>query len=130
MRRYSMGGSTLALAFALAIPTLVTSSAASAEPATAAAKSDETAPGTENAPSKEDQAKLKQHNKLRAEIARQKYPAAKSEVLAHVRGIKADDKEWFAETLPDRVYTSAEDVMTALGWEASPPSGKDKKTSQ
>jgi len=128
MRRYSMGGTTLALAIALAIPTLVTSSAASARPAKAAAKSDETS--SDNALSKEDQVKLKEHNKLRAEIARQKYPAGKTEVVAHLKGIKADDKKWFSETLPDRVYNSADDVMTALGWETtSPPTEKTEKTS-
>jgi hypothetical protein len=120
-----LGGTTWALAIALAIPTLVTISAASARPA----KTD--AVPSSDALSKEDQVKLKEHNKLRAEIARQKYPAAKAEVIGHLRGIKADDKKWVSETLPDRVYSSADDVMTALGWETtSPPNRQGEKTSQ
>jgi len=130
MRMYSLGGTTWALAIALAIPTLVTISAASARPAKTEAKSDDTVPSSD-ALSKEEQVKLKEHNKLRAEIVRQKYPAAKAEVIAHLRGIKADDKKWFSETPPDRVYSSADDVMTALGWETtSPPNGQGEKTSQ
>ena len=69
--------------------------------------------------SKEDQAKLKEHNKLRTEITKQKYPASKAEVVAHVKGIKADDKKWFEETLPDRTYGSSDEVMSALGWETA-----------
>ena len=70
--------------------------------------------------SKEDQQKVAEHNKLRIEIKKVKYPAAKATIVAHVKGIKADDKKWFSETLPDKTYGSADDVFTALGWEATP----------
>ena len=49
-----------------------------------------------------------------------KYPAPKATIVSHVKGIKADDKKWFSETLPDKTYESADDVFTALGWEATP----------
>jgi hypothetical protein len=123
MGRVSMSWKTLALAVAVAIPMPLTTAAANAK----AAKTDGTAAGSDTAPSKEDQAKLKEHNKLRAEIARVKYPASKAEVVSHVRGIKVDDKKWFEETLPDRMYSSADEVMYALGWETtSPPSAPTK----
>jgi hypothetical protein len=70
--------------------------------------------------SKDDQAKLAEHNKLRMEIKKVKYPASKSTIVAHVKGIKADDKKWFTETLPDKTYESPDDVYSALGWEATP----------
>ena len=57
--------------------------------------------------SKEDQQKVAEHNKLRNEIKKVKYPASKADVVAHVKGIKADDKKWFSETLPDKTYESA-----------------------
>jgi len=75
--------------------------------------------------SKEDQQKLAEHNKLRMEIKKVKYPASKTTIVAHVKGIKADDKKWFTETLPDKTYESADDVYTALGWpEAAPAPSK------
>jgi hypothetical protein len=111
--RDSKSWTTVALVVAFAIPTLATISTASAE----TQKTDESAAV---APSKEDQAKLKEHNKLRAEIGRVKYPASKDEVVSHLKGIKAGDKKWFEETLPARVYESANDVVSALGWETAP----------
>jgi len=72
--------------------------------------------------SKEDQEKLREHNKLRAEIKKVKYPAPKADVVSHVKGIKADDKKWFSETLPDKTYESADDVYSALGWGEATPS--------
>ena len=122
MRRPSMVWTTLALAIAFAIPTLVTISTALAKTPNA----DETSAGSDQPLSKEDQAKLKEHNKLRAEITRVKYPAIKSAVVSHVKGIKADDLKWFEETLPDRTYGSADEVMLALGWQTPPPAGDDK----
>ena len=72
-----------------------------------------------------DQEKLKEHNKLRMEIKKVHYPAAKTTIVAHVKGIKADDKKWFDQTLPDKTYTSADDVYSALGWSTAPaPSEK------
>jgi hypothetical protein len=110
---------TLALAIGFAVPTLAKVSAVSAKDPS----SDES-----SKMSKEDAAKLKEHNKLRAEITRVKYPASKTEVVSHVKGIKADDKKWFEDTLPEKTYESANDVMTALGWEATPPSESKTKS--
>jgi hypothetical protein len=115
MRRISIG-LTLALAIAFAVPTVARISTAMAK---TAAKGEDSA-----SMSKEDQAKLKEHNKLRNEITKVKYPASKAEVVAKVKGIKADDKKWFEETLPDKTYSSSDDVMTALGWEATPAPDK------
>lgn len=119
MRRHEVGW-TFLLAAALAIPTFAASPAMAGKQK--AAKSDEAqAQGATPANlSKEDQERLREHNKLRAEIKKVKYPAAKTDVVAHVKGIKADDKKWFEETLPDRTYSSADDVYSALGWETSP----------
>ena len=74
--------------------------------------------------SKDEQQKLNEHNKLRTEIKKVKYPAAKADIVAHVKGLKADDKKWFADTLPDKTYGSADDVFSALGWETAPASAK------
>ncbi|HXT95510.1 MAG TPA: DUF2795 domain-containing protein [Polyangia bacterium] len=120
MRKMHQGG-MLVLAMALAAPTFIATRAAVAK--TSAASSDDTA-GTA-AMSKEDQEKLKEHNKLRMEIKKVHYPAAKTTIVAHVKGIKADDKKWFDQTLPDKTYTSADDVYSALGWSTAPaPSEK------
>jgi hypothetical protein len=112
------------LATALAIPTFAGLSAADAAKPKAA-KSDD-AQASNDAPSnmsKEDQDKLREHNKLRAEIKKVKYPAAKADVVSHVKGIKPDDKKWFEDTLPDKTYNSADDVYGALGWETGTPDG-------
>src|SRR3954469_15695478 len=119
MRRISIGLS-LALAIAFAIPTVARISTAMAK---AAAKGEDSAATM----SKDDQAKLKEHNKLRSEIMKVKYPAAKAEVVSHVKGIKADDKKWFEETLPDKTYSSADEVMSALGWETAASADNDEK---
>jgi hypothetical protein len=114
MRKLNMGW-MMGLALALAVPSFSNAFAASSK---TAASSDEAAPSM----SKEDQAKVAEHNKLRMEIKKVKYPAAKASIVAHVKGIKADDKKWFSETLPDKTYGSADDVFSALGWEATPAS--------
>jgi hypothetical protein len=106
-------GSALAFGLALSL-SLVAAPAAMAKSAKSA---DEASSDSSAGLSKEDQAKLKEHNKLRAEITKQKYPASKADVVAHVKGVKADDKKWFEETLPARTYGSADEVMSALGWE-------------
>ena len=111
MRKLNIGW-MMGLALALAVPSF--SNALAATPK--AASSDEAAPSL----SKEDQAKLNEHNKLRMEIKKVKYPASKASIVAHVKGIKTDDKKWFSETLPDKTYASADDVFSALGWEAAP----------
>ncbi|HVV48967.1 MAG TPA: DUF2795 domain-containing protein [Polyangia bacterium] len=117
MRKLHQGG-MFVLALALAAPTFIATRAAVAK--TSAASSDQS---SENSMSKEEQEKLKEHNKLRAEIKRVHYPAAKSTIVAHVKGIKADDKKWFDQTLPDKTYSSADDVYSALGW-ATPAAEK------
>jgi len=122
MRKLNMGW-VMALGLGLAIPSFSTAFAATGSKA---AKSDEAAAPSSTGMSKDDQQKLSEHNKLRMEIKKVKYPASKATIVAHVKGIKADDKKWFSETLPDKTYESADDVYTALGWgEATPaPSAK------
>lgn len=113
MRKFHQGG-MLVLAMALAAPTFIATRAAVAK-TSAASSGDDTA--STAGMSKEDQEKLREHNKLRMEIKKVRYPAAKSTIVAHVKGIKADDKKWFDQTLPDKTYTSADEVYSALGWE-------------
>jgi uncharacterized membrane protein YraQ (UPF0718 family) len=122
MRRITVGW-TLALAIAFAVPTLAKISAVEAK----AAKSDDTA-AADKSLSKEEQAKLKEHNKLRSEIMKVKYPAPKADVVSHIKGVKADDKKWFEETLADKTYNSADEVMTALGWETTAAAEKTTTT--
>ena len=119
MRKLHQGG-MLVLAMALAAPTFIATRAAVAK--TAAASSDDSSAAA--GMSKEDQDKLKEHNKLRLEIKKVKYPAAKATIVAHVKGIKADDKKWFDQTLPDKTYTSADEVYSALGWPESAPAAE------
>lgn len=106
-------GWTFALALALAVPSFSLAYAASPK----AAKSEEASTA---GMSKEDQEKLKEHVKLKNEIKKMKFPAAKADIVSHVKGIKPDDKKWFADTLPDKTYTSADEVYSALGWETTP----------
>jgi len=118
MRKLNMGW-MMALALGLAIPSFSSAYAAGTKSSKAAA-SDEASPASAGSMSKDDQAKLAEHNKLRMEIKKVKYPASKTTIVAHVKGIKADDKKWFSETLPDKTYESADDVYNALGWENAP----------
>ncbi len=111
MRKLHKGG-MLVLAMALVAPTFIATQAAVAKTSAASTDDSSAAAGM----SKEDQDKLREHNKLRMEIKKVKYPAAKSTIVAHVKGIKADDKKWFDQTLPDKTYTSADEVYSALGW--------------
>ena len=114
MRKLNMGW-MMGLALALAVPSFSTAFAAGTK-SEKSAKTDEAA-----APVSKDEAqKLAEHKKLRAEIKKVKYPAPKATIVAHVKGIKADDKKWFSDTLPDKTYESADDVFSALGWEATP----------
>jgi hypothetical protein len=107
----------LALAVAVALPGVGALSAPTATAAGAAASDKTTL-------SKEEQQKLKDHNKLRAEINKQKYPASKADVVSHIKGVKPDDKKWVEETLADKTYNSADEVATALGWEVMPAPDK------
>ena len=113
MRKLNMGW-MMGVALALAVPSFSNAFAASSKTAGQQRR------GRAGSMSKEDQAKVAEHNKLRMEIKKVKYPAAKASIVAHVKGIKADDKKWFSETLPDKTYGSADDVFSALGWEATP----------
>ena len=122
MRKLNMGW-MMGLALALAVPSFSNAFAASAK--TAGGSDEASAAGA--GMSKDDQAKLAEHNKLRTEIKKVKYPAAKASIVAHVKGIKADDKKWFEETLPDRTYSSADEVMSALGWETAASADNDQK---
>jgi hypothetical protein len=115
MRKSNIGWSLL-LAGALVVPCLSTAAYAGKAKA---AKADEAA--STAGMSKEDQEKLKEHNKLRSEIKKVKFPAAKEDIVSHIKGLKADDKKWFADTLPEKTYSSADDVFSALGWETTPP---------
>jgi hypothetical protein len=115
MRKLNMGW-MMALALGLAVPSFSNALAATKSKA---AKTDEGAPSTASM-SKDDQAKLAEHNKLRTEIKKVKYPATKADLVAHVKGIKADDKKWFSETLPDKTFATPDDVFNALGWETTP----------
>ncbi len=120
MRKLQQGG-MFVLALALAVPSFVAVRSAVAK---TAASGDEAAA----APlSKDDQEKLKEHNKLRDQIKKVKYPAAKATIVSHVKGLKADDKKWFDQTLPDKTYTSADEVYSALGWESAPAGGTAAK---
>jgi len=120
MRRLMIGMS-FALAAGLTAP--AATALAKGTGSSATATSDES--GTAGM-SKEDQDKLREHNKLRAEIKKVKYPAPKATVVSHVKGIKPDDKKWFEQTLPDKTYTSADEVFSALGWETQAPEGASK----
>jgi hypothetical protein len=117
MRKISTG-LTFVLATALAVPILAWIPSVQAKTATAKNSDDsDSGSSADKGLSKEDQAKLREHMKLRSEINKVKYPASKDDIVAHVKGIKADDKKWFEQTLPDRDYESANEVMSALGWE-------------
>jgi hypothetical protein len=110
-------GSILTVAFAFSQPAVGAKAskdraAASADKAPAAAPLD-----------KEAQQKLKEHMKMRDRVKAAKYPASKDDLVTAFKGykdIKADDKKWFEETLPNKTFASAEEVMKALGWEVSP----------
>ena len=46
-----------------------------------------------------------------------KYPASRSEVVAtcnNMSDVAEEDRKWFSNNLPDRRYSKAEDVLTAL----------------
>ncbi|OGG24586.1 hypothetical protein A3A79_05380 [Candidatus Gottesmanbacteria bacterium RIFCSPLOWO2_01_FULL_43_11b] len=55
-----------------------------------------------------------------------KWPATKAELVAACNALSdftPEDKAEFESKLPDGTYNSADDVMRALGMEASPPVG-------
>ncbi|HVZ89422.1 MAG TPA: DUF2795 domain-containing protein [Polyangia bacterium] len=123
MRKWHQGG-MFVLALALAAPSFMAAGTAVAKTTTASSADSASSGG--NGLSKEEQERLKEHNKLRAEIKKVRYPAAKASIVSHVKGIKADDKKWFDQTLPDKTYTSADDVYSALGWDTTPANAASK----
>jgi hypothetical protein len=127
MQKRFIGWMTLGSAFAFGLALSLSLIAAPSAMAKSAKSGDEVSADSTAGMSKEDQAKLKEHNKLRSEIVKQKYPASKADVVAHVKGIKADDKKWFEETLPERTYGSADEVMSALGWETAASADNGEK---
>jgi hypothetical protein len=120
-----MMGCSFALAAALVLPGAIAVAKQPKSGTTATSSSSDTSGGTAGM-SKDEQEKLREHNKLRAEIKKVKYPAPKSEIVAKVKGLKPDDKKWFEQTLPDRTYNSADEVYNALGWETNPPEPASK----
>jgi ABC-type Fe3+-citrate transport system substrate-binding protein len=122
MRKSKIGkwGWVLALALGIAAPSVPGVVHAASKKTSAASSDSSEAAAPAAGLSKEDQEKLKEHNKLRAEIKKVKYPASKADVVAHVKGIKPDDKKWFSDTLPEKTYSSADEVFSALGWETAP----------
>jgi hypothetical protein len=117
MRKLNMG-LMVAVAMGLAVPSFSNAFAAGTK-SSKSAKTDE-ASGSAAPMSKDEAQRVAEHNKLRAEIKKVKYPAPKATIVSHVKGIKADDKKWFSDTLPDKTYESADDVFSALGWETTP----------
>ena len=95
-------------AFAVAVPTFSSQALAKGTRAGKAAAGEETSQSMDE--------KVKEHTKLRNQIARSKYPATKADLVSRVKGIKPDDKKWFEQTLPDKTFASANEVYEALGW--------------
>jgi hypothetical protein len=116
MRKLNIGW-VFGLAMGLAIPSFSAAHAAGNKAVKSSEKADEASTA---GMSKDEAERVKEHNKLRTEIKKVKYPAAKGDIVAKVKGLKADDKKWFADTLPDKSYASADDVFSALGWETTP----------
>lgn len=55
----------------------------------------------------------------------QSYPAAKADLVEQCNKLSdfsEEDKKEFAEKLPEGTYNSAEEVITALGWQQMPDS--------
>lgn len=49
----------------------------------------------------------------------QTYPATKADLVKtcnELSDFSEEDKKWFADSLPDKTYKSAEEVASALGW--------------
>lgn len=47
-----------------------------------------------------------------------KYPATKHDIVdgySRMENVSEEDTQWLEKTLPDKVYKSGEEVMTALG---------------
>lgn len=61
----------------------------------------------------------------------QKYPATGDELIKECMNLSdfsEEDKKWFMENLPkDKTYDSADEVISALGWQKKPgmPEGEE-----
>ena len=121
MRKLNSGW-IFGLAMGLAVPSFSAAYAAGSK----AVKSEKADEASTAGMSKDEAERVKEHNKLRAEIKKVKYPAAKGDIVSKVKGLKADDKKWFSDTLPDKTYASADDVYSALGWETTPAAPASK----
>ena len=114
MRKLNMGW-MMVLALALAVPSFSSAfAAASGEDG----DSQQRRARRGRACRRKTRQKLTEHNKLRTEIKKVKYPAAKATIVAHVKGIKADDKKWFSRRCRTRPTGRPDEVFSALGWEA------------
>src|SRR5689334_21934003 len=120
--RIAILGFTLGLVAAVAMPVIAAPKAA--RPSKAAkveAPVDSTLTAAE-------QQKLREHLRLREHIVKGvKYPATKHELVnacKNLRGVSADDKKWFEETLTDKTYDSSGEVVKTLGWEPTPESAE------
>jgi hypothetical protein len=123
--RIAILGMTLGLVAALSAPAI----AAPKEP-----RPPKSAGAEGSAGGKEEQQKLRDHMRLRDHITKHvKYPASKQDLVGACKGmkeVKADDKKWFAETLADKTYDTAEEVILAVGWEATPPPAASDKAAK
>ena len=113
MRKLHQGG-MFVLALALAAPSFIATRAAVAK--TAATSGADTAPA---AMSKEDQDKLKEHNKLRAEIKKVKYPAPKARSSRTSRGSRPTTRSGSTRRCPTR--RTARPTMSSRRSAGRPP---------
>jgi hypothetical protein len=113
------------LGFTLGLVTAVATPAFSAAKAAHPAKGAKVESTIDSSLSAADQQKLREHLRLREHVVKGvKYPATKHELVSsckNLKGVNADDKKWFEETLPDKTFASSGEVVKALGWEATPP---------
>lgn len=89
---------------------LLLASACAHNPAPAPASASASASQTATTP---DADKTRKH--LQAHVH---YPASRQEILAacaQTPEFSASEKQWFSDSLPDRTYASADEVLQALG---------------
>lgn len=56
----------------------------------------------------------------------QKYPATKEQLIEECNKLSdfsQEDKKWFMDNLPDKTFSSPDDVIQALGWTTKAQSG-------
>ena len=109
MRKLNIGW-VFGLAMGLAIPSF--------SAAYAAGKTVKSEEASTAGMSKDEAERVKEHNKLRAEIKKVKYPAAKGDDRVEGEGRQGrTTRSGSRDTLPDKTYASADDVYQRLGWE-------------